>query len=226
MEVGVVLAAAGSGRRMGGTLKQFLPLLGRPAYRYAAETFSRLPEVAEVVVVVPEARLGEVAGSLGDLEVPARALAGAERRQDSVRIGLEAITSPWVAVHDAARPCVHPEDIRAVLRAAERCGAAILARASTDSLKEVEGGRIVRSVPRDRVWRAETPQVFRASLLREAYARWKGGDATDDAALVEALPAEVAVVAARRENPKLTLPEDLPGIELLLGRLGAGGSPR
>ena len=160
-------------------------------------------------------------------EVPPRpgveisAVEGGRRRQDSVRAALsaaEVAPSDWVAVHDGARPCLAAADLASVLRQAAGSGGAgaVLGRPVSDTLKRVKIGRLDETVDRSGLFRAETPQVFRAGDLREALDRAEREDleVSDESSLFA--PGSVAAVAASRPNPKLTGASDLPAIEALL----------
>ena len=151
-------------------------------------------------------------------------VAGGAERQDSMRAGLDATPegTRWVAVHDAARPLVRPERVDAVVAAAREHGAALLALPVRDTLKRVRAGRVVETPDRDEFCAAQTPQVFRIELLREALAAAAaaGRVATDDASLVEALGCPVHVVPGDVENQKITVPADLDAAEAWLVRRG------
>lgn len=185
---------------------------------------------ATVIVAPPgeEARAKEVADALGR-KVKAVVTGGAER-QDSLGAGLDAIAGyqegdALAVVHDAARPLVTPEDVARVVVGGRRRGAAILAVPVKDTIKEVdERDRIIATPDRERLWIAQTPQVARASLLREglAKARAEGRQCSDEASLLEALGVEVLVVIGDCENLKVTTGPDIIMAESLLRRRGAG----
>jgi 2-C-methyl-D-erythritol 4-phosphate cytidylyltransferase len=123
-----------------------------------------------------------------------------------------------VAVHDGVRPFVTPEEIDRTVREARANGAAILAAPVTDTIKETDGARVLRTLERARLWRAQTPQCFRHELLRRAYelALASGLDATDDSALVERLGVAVSIVEGGEHNIKITTPQDFAVAEILL----------
>ena len=148
---------------------------------------------------------------------------GGPRRQDSVRLGLEALPEcRWVVVHDGARPLVTAALIEAGLAAAAETGAAIAAVPLADTLKEAaEDGLIRRTLDRRNLWAAQTPQVFEYELLREAH-RLAQGEATDDAALVEALGRRVKVFPGSPRNLKVTTAADLALAQALLAEGGEG----
>jgi 2-C-methyl-D-erythritol 4-phosphate cytidylyltransferase len=151
----------------------------------------------------------------------ARVVAGGASRTESVWRGLQALdaaSANVVAVHDGVRPFVSPAEIDAVIKAADEHGAAILVAPVTDTLKEVEGGRVVRTFERESLRRALTPQCFRYDLLRRAYERAlaENADATDDSALVERLGLQVVAVEGDPRNIKLTRAEDFVLAEVIV----------
>lgn len=228
MRVEAVVAAAGSGRRMAARdSKVFLPLAGRPLLAHTLGAFEAAGCVERVVVVVREEdveRCRRLAARYGLAKVGAVVPGGAER-QDSVARGLEAVGpgTDVVVVHDGARPLVSPALIAATVEAAARRGAALAAVPVKDTVKVVEDGRVTATPERRRLFAAQTPQAFRAGLLREAFARAaaRGWRATDDAALVEACGHPVAVVPGEETNLKVTTPLDLRLAEAVLaGREG------
>lgn len=226
-----IIAAAGRGTRMGGErVKQFLELGGTPIIIHTLRRFEQCSTIGEVVVVVPS---DEVAGFLAlagrhNLCKLARVVPGGQTRTETVWRGLQAVraaTANIVAVHDGVRPFVTPDEIDRTVRAAEETGAAILAVPATDTIKEVADGCVRRTLPRNEVWHAQTPQCFRYELLRRAHeqARANHTDATDDSALVEQLGATVAVVEGNTRNVKITRPEDIAHGETLLKQMSDVG---
>ena len=214
----LLIVAAGSGSRLGrGEPKALVPLAARPILSWALDAFDPL-SFEQTVVTAPPNRVEEFARITGPR---ARVVAGGDTRSDSVRRGLVALAASdgdVVAIHDAARPFVTPEEIGAVLRAAEQTGAAIAAVPVVDTMKRTSAGRIVETVDRDGLFGAATPQAFRMEVLRRAMAA--GGEATDEAALCEALGIPVAVVPVSRFSFKITTPEDLELAEAILAWRG------
>ena len=196
---GIVLVAAGEGRRFGGP-KAFVELEGRTLLARAAAAFAGF---AHRVVVLRAADLERAPRGW-------RAVAGGARRRDSVAAGLAALPADVsvVLIHDAARPLVSPDLARRVLAAAARHGAVVPVVPVADTIKEVEGDRVLRTLPRASLAAVQTPQGFRADLLRRALAA-SDADATDEAALVEALGVPVRTVPGEPRNFKITAPEDL-----------------
>lgn len=222
MRVAAILVAAGSGTRFGSDVpKQFTPLLGRPLARWSAEALLRgdggggvLPGMLQPVG--DPVRLAHALDGLGCRP----AVPGGATRQASVRAGLAALAPllpDVVLVHDAARPIVPAGTVAALLSALGDHPGAIPAVAVADTLKRVEDGRIVATVPRDGLWRAQTPQAFRYDALVEAHRASPESDAlTDDASALEAAGRTVAVVPGAEDNLKLTYSEDLVRLERLL----------
>lgn len=225
-----VLVMAGSGERLGaGVPKAFVMLGGLPLWRHSANTLASLPGCRQVVLVVPADRVARTVGETQDFPVPVRVVPGGARRQDSVGMGLGAATAraTVVAIHDAARPMLSRETALAVIREASRSGAALAAVPVRDTLKRVRAdGTVESTLDRASLWQAQTPQAFRVEVARAAHAEAarQGLEATDDAALVEALGlSPVHVVRGDPWNFKVTEKPDLEVAEMLLAR--AGGTP-
>jgi 2-C-methyl-D-erythritol 4-phosphate cytidylyltransferase len=222
--VSAIIVAAGRGTRMGPNVdKLFLELAGRPVIAHTWEQFSAAPEIDELIVVV---RSGmqlafQGLGSTIHQHKPFRIVAGGAERQDSVWNGLQAVSAraEIVAVHDAARPCASLALIQSVVDAAREAGAAVAAQPVTDTIKEsADGKAITRTLDRSRLWAVQTPQAFHVEILRRALeeVRRRGLHITDDTAACELIGQPVQLVSSAQPNPKITRPEDLPYIELLL----------
>lgn len=212
METWAIVVAAGSGARFGGP-KQFQSAGRERLVDTAVRTASRCTD--GVVVVLP-------ATAEWDGPPVAAAVAGGATRAASVRAGLAAVpmTAEIVVVHDAARPLAADALFAAVIDAV-RDGAdgAVPGLAVADTIKRVDGCRVVATVPRDELVAVQTPQAFRAASLRAAHGT--NGDGTDDAALVEADGGTVVIVAGDPANVKVTGPEDLALVEAMLAQRGA-----
>jgi 2-C-methyl-D-erythritol 4-phosphate cytidylyltransferase len=211
----VILPAAGKSSRFHDKhyKKPFVPLENRPVWLHSAERFLGRGDVKQTILVIsPEDRedfFGKFGANVAILGI--EVVNGGSERADSVANALAHVRADieLVAVHDAARPCVANEWIDAVVQAAEKTGAAILAIPVAGTLKRVTQGQTVQeTVSRQNLWEAQTPQVFRRQLLMDAYAR-RTGPATDDAELVERLGHSVAVVQGSPINLKITTKEDL-----------------
>jgi 2-C-methyl-D-erythritol 4-phosphate cytidylyltransferase len=214
-DVGVLVVAAGVGKRIGGgTLKQYREIAGVPMLLRALRPFVAHPEVKHVVVALPATHAAAPPEWLGSLAGDSLAfVSGGMERHSSVQKALAALDARCrvVLVHDAARPFVERSTIDAVIAAAREGCAAVAAVPVSDTLKEAgRDATVVRSVPRDGLWRAQTPQGFPRNLLERAHeAAGAGADATDDAMLVERLGEKVRLIPDSPLNFKVTTPEDL-----------------
>ena len=219
MTIGVIIAAAGRGTRLGLALpKSLLVLGGETLLGRSLRLFLAYPGVVSVAVVVADA--GRVQALLGPLDRRVRLVAGGAERQDSVRAGLAALEAcELVLVHDAARPLADAALVGRIVDAAARHGAAVPCIPVPDTVKRVGAlGMVEETVPRETLLLAQTPQGFRTEILRRAHdeAARQAVVATDDVALVERLGLPVAAVAGSRRNIKITNPGDLRVAEVLL----------
>ena len=227
-DVGVVVVAAGQGTRFGGeTPKQYQPIAGVPMVLRAVRPFVAHPDVAQVALVLPPADVEAPPAFLrGIAGAGLVVVAGGAERSDSVAAGLRALgpACTVVLVHDAARPFVGRAVIDAVIAHARAGEGAVAAVRVSDTLKQAavdDVTRVARTVPRDGLWRAQTPQGFPRAVLERAYAAAGGeGSATDDAALVERTGVSVRLVPDSPRNMKVTTSEDLALAELLAGQGG------
>jgi 2-C-methyl-D-erythritol 4-phosphate cytidylyltransferase len=231
-----IIVAAGKSHRMGGADKQLRSIAGVPVLARTVAAFEECADVEAIVLVLnPDNMTGtaEMKQEYGWSKV--RALVpGGERRQDSVMAGLKAVVElgrgnepfEWVAVHDGARPLLSPGLISRGLEAAQEVGAAVAAVPATDTVKMVDASRTITATPeRENLWLAQTPQVFRLSLLMGAYdALTQNGEnieATDCARMLELMGKPVKVYEGERTNIKITTPLDLWVAEAMLRGTGS-----
>jgi 2-C-methyl-D-erythritol 4-phosphate cytidylyltransferase len=219
-----IIVAAGQGSRMGGDCpKQFLELAGVPVIIHTLSAFEQCDEIDEIVIVLSaseSANFLSLASKHG-LRKVAKIVGGGSTRADSVRRGLDAIrsaTAEIVAVHDGVRPLITAAEISKVVNAAREHGAALLAAPVTDTIKQVDGEKIVRTLERSSLRRALTPQCFQYQLLKRAFEEADVNDPThtDESVLVERLGIEVMMVEGSSRNIKITTREDLALAELLI----------
>jgi 2-C-methyl-D-erythritol 4-phosphate cytidylyltransferase len=222
-----VIVAAGRGVRLGGSQpKQYVPIAGVPMLLRAIRPFSSHPGVRQVVVVLPPDDAVRPPSWLAPHVGAGLCLvAGGAQRSDSVANGVAALDPGCgiVLVHDAARPFVTRDVVDAVIAAARAGEGAVPALPVADTLKRSDdGGQVACTVPRDGLWRAQTPQGFPRELLARAHARAKadGVVGTDDAFLVERLGGTVRLVAGDPRNVKVTTADDLALAEVLAGMFG------
>lgn len=213
----VIVAAAGSSSRFGSTStrenKVFVELKGRAVWLRSVEAFINRDDVVQTIAVISPADMGwfkeKFAANLAFLNL--ELVEGGAERAVSVQNALEKVQSDvdFVAVHDAARPLITKPSIDAVFAAAKEVGAAVLTTPISSTVKRVDDNTIVETVDRASLYAAQTPQVFRRSLLLEAYAQRDGQTATDESSLVEQLGHPVRAVVGSPLNIKITTQEDL-----------------
>lgn len=212
-----IIVAAGSGTRFGSDIpKQFVEIGGRQLLSHTLEKFEACDEIAEIVLVLSEDQIPNFRSEISKLRT---VVAGGASRAESVRCGLNAVSSDTqiVAVHDGARPLVTVEEIAQTVMKAVETGAACLVAEVSDTIKHVEGGEIVRTVDRTKLRRALTPQAFRVDILRRAFDEFGAdGSATDECYLVEKLGIPISCVEGSSLNIKVTRPEDILLAEALL----------
>lgn len=229
-----IILAAGRGARIQDLVsdKVLAPLAGRPVIAYSVAAFQQSGSVTQIVIAYrdPAQReaLATALANIGEgLPKDLIWVPGGTERQDSVLAGLQALpdSTELVFIHDAARPLLTPQTIRALAAAAQKSGAACLARRVTDTIKQTApvgpvGSEAVslRTVDRARLWAVETPQVFSRDLIVTAYqkVRAAGLHVTDDTSALEASGHPVTLIESRTPNPKLTTPADLAYLEYLV----------
>lgn len=219
----LIIPAAGSGKRMGGdTSKQYLTIGDRPILAETLLVFQSSAHIDEIILVSPASEIDfsrEIVDRFG-LGKVSKIVAGGTERQDSIKNGLDVLgsSSDVVVIHDAVRPFINDITIARVINLAREHGAAIVAVPVKDTVKEVNNGTINRTLPRENLWLAQTPQAFRYKVIKEAndFAATKGIRGTDDASLVEAMGLDVKIVMGSYENIKITTPEDLVFAEAII----------
>ena len=211
-KVGAIIAAAGSSKRMGGVDKIFVPLGGKPLLAWSVDTCQRCDLVQQIVITLNSNNL-EQGRKLMEEQGWAKATVclGGVKRQDSVREGLRQMKDcDWVIIHDGARPFLTMDLIQKGLEAAKETGAATAAVPVKDTIKLAsEAGLITETFQRNKLWAAQTPQIFRFGMITEAYNKLTV-EVSDDAAAVERLGYKVKLYMGAYNNIKVTTPpEDL-----------------
>lgn len=226
VKLGVVIPAAGQGKRMGASInKQFISLSGQPILAHTLSWFEASEVVTEIVIVGSQGDLGAIQDLVqkqGFKKVVSITLGG-EERQESVFEGVKALSTAIqrVAVHDGARPLLTLEILNRFFTEAEEFSAAIMAIPVKDTIKRVDSqGRVLETPPRESLRAVQTPQVFDRALLEKAHrkAAAAGFLTTDDAGLVEWMGYPVQVFDGSPENIKITTPEDIDFAESILAK--------
>jgi 2-C-methyl-D-erythritol 4-phosphate cytidylyltransferase len=215
-----IIVAGGRGMRMGQDVpKQFIPLGEKPVLMHTLERFYQFNPNLSLILVLPADQFAywKALCKKHLFELPHQLVEGGETRFHSVQNGLTRVTKGLVAIHDGVRPFVSMETIARCFSAAETCGAAIPVTNMIESLRMLSGNKS-KALPRDSYRAVQTPQVFRAGLIKSAYNQPYNNTFTDDASVVEAAGYEVTLVEGNRENIKITTPFDLLIADSLLKR--------
>jgi len=213
MKVAAIIAAGGSGKRMG-QRKQFLPLAGRSVLEWTISAFKNVPGISEIILVVSPDDLDRAKN------LSAKITASGAERQDSVKNGMKLVApdTDIVVVHDGARPLITADIIEKAIKEAMEYGACVVGVPVKDTIKRVGDDLFVEgTVDRDNLWQAQTPQAFKYEIITRALKKAKA-KMTDDAKLVEDLKIKVKMVLGSYENIKITTPEDLAIAEEILRR--------
>ncbi len=218
IRAGAIIVAAGTSQRMEGINKVFAPLLGKPLILHTLKPFLHCPFIQETILVLNRSVIEQGAKLIKDQGWQGiQVVAGGERRQDSVYEGLKHLRGvDWVIVHDGARPCLKIETLYEGMLSAQETGAATAAVPVTDSVKVVnDQGVVVNTLERDTLQLTQTPQIFRRTLLEEAF-QHNHSTVADEATLVERLGVSVKTFPGSYTNIKVTTPADLPMAEWIL----------
>lgn len=222
MFVSAVVVAAGKGLRLKSKIpKPLVRINSKPLVIYSLEVLSKHPLIKEIVIAVNSSNIEGIKQEVKRYKINKikGITAGGIRRQDSVENGLKAVDSraDFVLVHDAARPFINNAIIYSAVQLAKKYGASIVGVPVKATIKEVHSPRsmvhgsfiVKRTIDRESLWEVQTPQVFKKSLLLEAYNKFRDIDVTDDAMLLEKIGVKVGVVSGSYSNIKVTTPEDL-----------------
>ncbi|MFY8200960.1 MAG: 2-C-methyl-D-erythritol 4-phosphate cytidylyltransferase [Pirellula staleyi] len=221
-DIAIILAAAGKSSRFKDpySKKVFTLASGKPVWQHSAQLFSEHPRIGQIIMAIaPEDKdlvQEKFAGNLSMLCV--EVVFGGAERFHSIRNALEKVRPEiqWIGVHDAARPCLTKQSLDAVIAVALRTGAAILASPIRSTVKRCSSSdQILETVAREGLWQAQTPQIFKASILKNAYAKIQGNP-TDDSQIVELSGTPVTCVEGPESNIKITTKEDLRMAEAFL----------
>lgn len=230
MKATVLIPAAGTGRRMGGSVsKQYLELAGKPILAHTLTLFENHPLIENIYLIVPPDDISycqqQIVDCYGFTKV-CRIVAGGAERQDSVRNGLDALVEDGLSqpqrpilIHDGARPLFDCKRLSPLIEIVRKSGACTIGVPVKDTIKDVENNKITGSPDRNRLWQAQTPQGFLYHLIREAFDRAAEDSfvATDDASLLERLGHPVQMLEGDYRNIKVTTPEDILIAVALLG---------
>jgi len=223
-KLALIIPAAGSGSRLKRDIpKPYIKISGATILEHTLRPFAQLNNLCKVVIATSDAYLKEAKSIVQKVvseEIEVEVVQGGTERQDSIYNALQSIReADLTAIHDAVRPFILPSQIHACCKSATEIGGAIIAVPAKDTIKQIGDNNIIKSTPdRSFLWQAQTPQIFRTDIIKQAYEKAKadGVAGTDDASLVEYSGKEVKVVEGSRENFKITYPLDLRVAKTLL----------
>ncbi|MEK6673429.1 MAG: 2-C-methyl-D-erythritol 4-phosphate cytidylyltransferase [Nitrospirota bacterium] len=218
-----VVPAAGLGKRLGpGTNKPFLRILDKPIIVWTLEALSSVSEISEIIPVFKESDMesGVALCERYRLSKVKRIAPGGKERQDSVYNGLRLLhgDTDIVVIHDGVRPVIDSRLVKDAITNLEGFDGVIVGVPVKDTIKEIEGVSVKKTIKRGSLWSIQTPQVFRYSRIMEAYVRAmeEGFYSTDDSALMERTGSRIKIVMGSYDNIKVTTPDDIPVAEMLL----------
>jgi 2-C-methyl-D-erythritol 4-phosphate cytidylyltransferase len=225
--VTAIVPAAGLGKRFGEDKnKPFVTLAGKPLLLWALEVLEAMPEIGEIIPVLKDGDMetgAEIIETAG-ITKARRIAPGGKERQDSIFHGLKLLDNSdgIVLVHDGVRPLIDAETISHAIDQFKDCDGVIVGVPVKDTIKEVDGREVKRTLNRDALWAVQTPQIFRSDTLVKAYEKAMGEPfySTDDSALVERYGGRIKIVAGSYQNIKITTPEDLHVAEMFLAMKG------
>ena len=223
-KVSAIILAAGSGTRFG-EKKQFKDLNGKPIWAYSLNTFVQSKYVSEVILVISQDFLSEVQSSktvkVFSNQIPIKIIAGGESRKKSVLNGLSSVKDKHnlVCIHDAARPFVRLSHIKKTIEACTDFDSSILAVPVTDTIKKVENGIVKKTIDRDFIWMAQTPQTFWKEKLLKAFKLFPRSNITDESMVMELAGFSTKIIEGDPSNLKITLALDWELVKLIEGKI-------
>lgn len=223
MNVSAIIAAAGSGSRMG-TDKMLALLCGKPVILRTAEVLASIPRIDEIIVVASQNNIESIRRIMetANLNAEVQITEGGSTRGESSLLGIKRAKNETVLIHDGARPLVPAERIEKCIDDAENFGAAALGVTPKDTVKKCKSGFIAQTVQRSEAVLIQTPQIFRRSEILKAYESYDPATDTDDCSVAERHGIHIHVTAGDYENIKLTTPDDLLRAEMILNRRNGG----
>ena len=222
-KVSAIILAAGSGTRFG-EKKQFKKLNGEPIWSYSLKTFVQSEYIGEVILVIPQEFVSEIQSSRTvdkfSNQIDIKIVKGGKSRQNSVMNGLSAVENKYnlVCIHDAARPFVRSSHIKKTIEACSEFDSSIVAVAATDTIKKVENEIITKTIDRNYIWMAQTPQTFQKEKLLKAFKLFPQVNITDESMVMELAGFTTKIIEGDTNNLKITQALDWELVKLIGGK--------
>ena len=210
MKTVAIKTAGGTSSRFGNNNKLLEKVYGKEIIRYTVEAFEK-SNVDEIVICANKTIISDLQKMFTH-----KVIEGGSTRQESVYNGLKTVTCDYVLIHDGARPIITPEMINNTISAAQKHSAVTVMTKTIDTIKEVEDGKIIRTIDRSKLYNTQTPQAFEYNLIKKAHEKLKGQSYTDDAGMIEALGYDVYIVEGDYKNIKITTPSDIEMAKIYL----------
>ena len=210
MKTSAIITAGGTSSRFGNTNKLLEKINGKEVIRYTIEAFEK-SDVQEIIICANKSIIPELKRMFNH-----KIIEGGATRQESVYNGLCNTDCDFVLIHDGARPMITPEIINKTISLVQDKKAVTVMTKTIDTIKEVENGKIIRTLDRSKLYNTQTPQAFEYNLIKSAHEKLKGQNYTDDAGMVEGLGYEVYVVDGDYKNIKITTQDDIAIIKTYL----------
>ncbi|MBQ8167888.1 2-C-methyl-D-erythritol 4-phosphate cytidylyltransferase [bacterium] len=210
MKTVAIITAGGTSSRFGNNNKLLEKVYGKEIIRYTVEAFEK-SNVDEIVICANKTIISDLQKMFTH-----KVIEGGSTRQESVYNGLKTVTCDYVLIHDGARPIITPEMINNTISAAQKHSAVTVMTKTIDTIKEVEDGKIIRTIDRSKLYNTQTPQAFEYNLIKKAHEKLKGQSYTDDAGMIEALGYDVYIVEGDYKNIKITTPSDIEMAKIYL----------
>ena len=210
MKTTAIITAGGTSSRFGNRNKLLEKIYNKEVIKYTVEAFEK-SDVDEIVICANKSIMDELSSMLNH-----RIIEGGATRQESVYNGLNAIECDYVLIHDGARPIITPDIINRTIDLVKEKNAVSVMTKTIDTIKEVENGKIIRTIDRSKLYNTQTPQAFKYNLIKSAHEKLKGQNFTDDAGMLETLGYDVYIVDGSYKNIKITTQSDIELAKIFL----------
>ncbi|MDD4688331.1 MAG: 2-C-methyl-D-erythritol 4-phosphate cytidylyltransferase [Eubacteriales bacterium] len=219
IQITVIIVAAGDSTRMGGINKQLFEIDGKPVIAHTIAAFEKADKISSIIIVIKKETIPQLQTLCRDygFSKVTYIIEGGKERCDSVMRGIShAKDADYIAIHDGARACITPKQIDLLCHGAIIRGAVVPGCIVTDTVKRIVDGKIVENIQRAGLFTVQTPQIFKADILKDAYSRFTGENVTDDSSVVANAGYDVYIIEMPDTNIKITTPDDLQKAERII----------